>query len=58
MIDVTKQEFLDGLERERERRKQQTSGAPSFTENVYADYKREQQSKYLMGVKRRMYCHY
>ena len=54
-MNVSREEFRAGLERERKRRTGAKLPQPEFVPNQYADYCREQHTKHLREFKRRMY---
>ena len=54
-MNVSREEFRAGLERERKRRTGAKLPQPEFVPNQYADYCREQHAKHLREFKRRIY---
>ena len=61
-MNVSKQEFLDGIERERERRKKTIeivvikSDKPLFLPNAYVHCPWQSANEYLNKYKRRVHC--
>ncbi len=54
-MNVSKQEFLEGISKERERRKAANKVKCEWQPDPVAEYCRERRTAYLMSVKRRMY---
>lgn len=54
-MNVSKQEFLDGISKERERRKAANKAKCEWQPDPYVAYFNERRTAYLMALKRRVY---
>jgi len=54
-MNVSKQEFLDGISKERERRKAANKAKCKWQPDPYVTYLKERRTAYLMALKRRVY---